>query len=122
MLNQKDLEKIKKETEEFFEKMNFEVEIQLLPQENETVFVDVKTEEPQILIGEGGQTLNEIQHLFKSILRKKIIDPFFIDLDISNYKKKKADYLREMARTEADEAALTGEKNYWRRCRLMKEE
>jgi spoIIIJ-associated protein len=106
MLNKNDLEKIKKEAVEFFSKMNFEVEVQFPPQENETVFIEVKTEEPQILIGEGGQTLNEIQHLLKSILRKKITDPFFIDLDISNYKKKKTDYLREMAKTEADEVAL----------------
>ncbi|MFH1036796.1 MAG: R3H domain-containing nucleic acid-binding protein [Patescibacteria group bacterium] len=106
MLNTTDLSKVKKEAEEFFRKMNFEVEISYPPQKDETVFIEVKTQEPQILIGEGGQTLNEIQHLLKAILRKKIIDPFFIDLDISDYKKKKADYLREMARSVADEVAL----------------
>ena len=34
------------------------------------VSVDLKTEEPQILIGRDGQTLMDIQHLLKRILRK----------------------------------------------------
>lgn len=106
MLNHNDLSIIKKETERFFEKMGFETEINFPPQSEQTVFVDVKAQEPQILIGENGQTLTEIQHLLKIILKKKITEPFFIDLDISGYKKKKADYLRETARNAADEVAL----------------
>jgi spoIIIJ-associated protein len=107
MLSQTDLEKIKKITEEFFEKTTFEVEIEFLPQKDETLSINLKTDEPQILIGEGGQTLVEIQHLLKAILKRKISDSFFIDLDINGYKKKKIEYLKELARTIADEVALT---------------
>ena len=100
--------KIIKETiEEFFNKTTFEVEVEILPEKDQTVSVNLKAEEPQILIGEGGQTLNEIQHLLKSMLRKKIQEVFFIDLDINGYKQKKNEYLREMARSLADEVALT---------------
>jgi len=42
----------------------------------------------------------------KVILRKKIKDQFYIDLDINDYKKKKIEYLKEMARSLADEVAL----------------
>ena len=49
----------------------------------------------------------EIQHLLKAILRRKIGALFYIDLDINNYKKKKIAYLRELARSIADEVALT---------------
>jgi len=106
-MNQQNLETIKKTVEEFFQKITFEVEIDLLPEKEETVPINLKMDEPQILIGEGGQTLNEIQHLLKAILRRKISEPFYINLDINDYKKKKTEYLRELARSLADEVSLT---------------
>ena len=107
MLNSIDLEKIKKITEEFFDKATFKVEIEVLPEKDQTVPINLKTEEPQILIGEGGQTLTEIQHLLKAILKRKIEENFYIDLDINDYKKKKKEYLKELARSAADEVTLT---------------
>jgi len=103
------LEKIKKEIEEFFKKMTFEAEIQSLSKEGPTLTLSLKTEEPQILIGEKGETLIEIQHLLKLILRRKINieEAFYVDLDISDYKKKKTTYLKEMARNAAEEVVLT---------------
>ncbi len=108
MLDRTDLQAIKKETEEFFRRMTFEVEIEFLPQKEQTLCINIKTQEPQILIGEGGQTLSEIQHLLKIILKRKITkEPFFIDLDISDYKKKKNEYLRQLAKETADEVSLS---------------
>jgi len=109
MLSQIDLEKIKKIVKEFFEKTTFEIEIEFLSQKDETLPINLKTEEPQILIGEGGQTLLEIQHLLKAILKREITskENFYIDLDINGYKKKKIEYLKEMAKSMADEVALT---------------
>ena len=102
------LEKIKKEIEEFFKKMTFEAEIQSLSKECPTLTLSLKVEEPQILIGEKGETLFEIQHLLKLILRRKINieEAFYVDLDISDYKKKKIAYLKEMARALAEEVVL----------------
>jgi len=102
------LEKIKKEIEEFFKKMTFEAEIQSLSKEGPTLTLSLKVEEPQILIGEKGETLFEIQHLLKLILRRKINieEAFYVDLDISDYKKKKIAYLKEMARALAEEVVL----------------
>lgn len=105
---EKELDNTKKTIEEFFKKTTFEVGIQNIKKEGETLFVDLKTEEPQILIGEGGQTLNEIQHILKAILKRKSKEVFYLDIDINEYKKKKAEYLKEMARAAADEVALTG--------------
>jgi len=107
MIPQEQLEEIKKTIKEFFEKTTLEVEIEFLPQRDLTLPINLKTEEPQILIGQGGQTLFEIQHLLKAILRRKIKENFYIDLDINDYKKKKLDYLKEMARGLADEVVLT---------------
>ena len=124
MLSQNNLTKIKETVEEFFKKMAFEVEIEFSPQEDRnlsttpkeekiyTFPINLKTSEPQILIGERGQTLAEIQHLLKAILKRKIKEPFFIDLDISDYKKKKIEYLKEMAKSAADEVNLS-KKEKW---------
>ena len=116
MLNQADLKKIKEITEEFFRKTTFEVKAEVLPQRDLAISIDLEVEEPQILIGEGGQTLAEIQHLLKAILKRTLRqaqgkksseEPFFIDLDINGYKKKKIGYLKELARSLADEVAIT---------------
>lgn len=118
MLDRNRVQKIKEIIKEFFEKMTFGVEIEVLPPEEKTLRVNLKTEEPQILIGQGGETLFEIQHLLKLILRKKISgsqksvfvkdeDNFYIDLDINDYKAKKAEYLKELARSIADDVSLT---------------
>jgi spoIIIJ-associated protein len=119
MIPPNQIEEIKKTVKEFFEKATLEVEIEFLspedynppttPKEKRyiTLPINLKTEDPQILIGERGQTLFEIQHLLKAILKRKIKENFYIDLDINDYKKKKIDYLKEMARSFADEVALT---------------
>lgn len=118
MISRNDLEKIKKTVEEFFEKTTFKIEVEVLPEKENTLPINLNAEEPQILIGEGGQTLSEIQHLLKAILRKKIAtegkllfeeqeEPFYINVDINDYKKKKIEYLKELARDTADEVFLT---------------
>jgi len=106
-MSPQNLNKIKEIVKEFFEKTTFDVEIEFLPEKEQTLPINLRVEEPQILIGEGGQTLAEIQHLLKAILRKKIEEPFYIGLDINNYKKKKIEYLKELARSTADEVSLS---------------
>ena len=109
MLKPADLETIKEITKEFFIKTTFDVEIEFSPQRELIVPIDLKTEEPKVLIGEMGQTLGEIQKLLKVILRRKIDQEFYIDLDINGYKKKKIEYLKELAKLIADEVALMKE-------------
>lgn len=101
-----DISQIKKIAEEFFEKAGFLIDIESLKQSDGTVFLKIKTEEPKILIGQNGQTLVEIQHLLKSILKHKIVGEFYLDVDINNYKEKKKEYLKETAISLADEVAL----------------
>jgi spoIIIJ-associated protein len=87
--------------------MGFEARIEFLSWQDLTLPIDLRTDEPQILIGEDGQTLLEIQHLLKAILKKKLKENFYIDLDINDYKKKKIKYLKDLAQKLADEVALT---------------
>jgi len=108
MFNKENLEKAQKIVKEFFQKMAVEGEIEILPPKDETLIINLKRiEDPQILIGERGQTLFETQHLLKAILKREISENFYVDLDINDYKKKKIEYLKEMARSIADEVSLT---------------
>ena len=77
-----------------------------------TIFIELKTKEPRILIGERGQTLLEIQQLLVAIIRKKIKEQFFLNLDINEYKKKKIEFLKELASNLADDVALN-KKEKW---------
>ena len=119
MFNQNDLEKIKKETQRFFEKMNFGIgtKIEIKQTKENAVSLNLTTQEPQILIGKDGQTLMDIQHLLKRILGKilykekeeenDIEEHIFIDFDINSYKQRKIEYLRELANGLANEVVLT---------------
>ena len=106
MFKKQELNKIKKEIEEFFKKMSFEVEIALSFQE-ETLRIDLRSEDPRVLIGEKGKILVDLQRILKAILNRKFERTFFIDLDINDYKKKKIRYLKELAREAADDVILT---------------
>jgi len=117
MLDKEDIKKIKETTEEFFQKMTIDVlkiEASFSDVKNEqapgdVVVLDIKLEEPQILIGEKGQTLFEIQRLLRTVLNKKLQIFFYLNLDINDYKKKKIEYLKDLAKSLADEVALTKE-------------
>jgi spoIIIJ-associated protein len=106
-MSEEKIQLITKEVEEFFKKSGFEVEIKVSRADNLTYKVNLQTKEVQDLIGEDGKTLFQIQHLLNAILKKKIKEEFYIDLDISGYKKRKVEYLKELARAVADEVALT---------------
>jgi spoIIIJ-associated protein len=98
--------KIEKEAKEFFSRLGIDFELKISKVDN-TFKIDLQTKEFQDLIGEKGKTLNEIQHLLSAILKKKIREEFFIDLDIGGYKERKIKYLKELAKSVADEVALT---------------
>lgn len=101
-------EKAKKIVKEFFEKTSFNLNLETLSLDENTLSVKIKTEEPRHLIGQNGQTLAEIQKLLKIMLRRQIQEDFYVDVDVNDYKKKKIEYLKETAREIANEVVLTG--------------
>jgi len=108
MLNQEKLSKIKGIAREFLDKMTVQsssIEASLSVEEN-AINLKINTEEPQILIGQQGQTLFEIQRLLRMILNKKLQEVFYLNLDINDYKEKKVEYLKTLARESADQVAL----------------
>lgn len=107
MFTQDQLKEIEKTIKEFFQKAALDAEVSIGRADDLTIPVSLNMETPQVLIGEGGQTLAEIQHLLKRIIRRKVPQQFYVDLDINDYKKKKFEYLKELARAAADEVALS---------------
>ncbi len=106
MISPNQIERIKEITREFFDKTTFEVDVEVLPQRDLTIPINLESDNPQVLIGEGGQTLTDFQHVLKAILRREIQEDFYIDLDINGYKEKKKRYLRELASSIANEVSL----------------
>jgi len=102
----KKIKQIKKTAQEFFDKTSFEVAIDVGEQED-VFLVEAKMNDPQVLIGEGGRTLVCLQTILSKIIKKKLGESVYLDLDINDYKKKKMNYLKEMARNYADEVALS---------------
>ncbi len=102
------MEKIKKIIREIFYFIDPDIKIDFSLQEENHLFIDVKMKEPRALIGEKGQTLSEIERLIKIICRKNYDDLLYINLDINNYKKRKEDYLKSLAKEVADDVSFTG--------------
>jgi spoIIIJ-associated protein len=107
-MNNKD--QIQSFIEEFIKKLTPDATILVLAPKDLTIPVEIKVDDAQILIGQGGQTLQGIQHLLKIILKRKLNQDIYVDIDINNYKKMKNEYLKELARSSANEAAIIKQK------------
>lgn len=76
----------------------------------DAVNVEITIQDPQFLIGQNGQTLFELERILRIVLNKKLQESFYLNIDINNYKSKKAEYLKALARDSAESVVLTGEK------------
>lgn len=83
-----------------------DAEITIREGANQAFLADVIKETPQILIGEKGQTLTELQHVLRVIARRELGPDIAVSLDINDYQKNKERYIREVAREVAEEVAL----------------
>ncbi len=103
------MEEVKEIIKQIFLYIDEDIKIEFSSKDNDTVFsVDIKMKEPQILIGEKGQVLLEIERIIKIIVNKKIDSALFVNLDINDYKKRKTDYLISLAEEVAEEVRFSG--------------
>ncbi len=107
MFRPSETEKVKKTVRQFFGFLGVDSQIKVDEIDSDTIRISLWADEAPFFIGERGETLVETQNLLKKILAKQLGRHLFIDLDINNYKEKKAKYLEDLARTAADQAALT---------------
>ncbi len=107
-------QEIKKIAQEFFKNLGFDVEITEIKIQDSLISVKIESQDPGVLIGKNGQTLEEIQHLLKLLIKRKTAENFYLEADVNNYKFQKIDYLKELAKDEADEVVRTRkEKSLW---------
>ncbi|MDD3386667.1 MAG: hypothetical protein PHU17_02320 [Candidatus Pacebacteria bacterium] len=107
MINQEELKIIESSITEFFNKAGFSVEFEIKTEED-LLTVNIKTSEANNLIGKQGLVLADIQLILRKVIKKKIKEDFYINIDIDNYKKNKEDYLKDLAWNIADEVLKTG--------------
>ncbi len=106
-MEKKDLKKIEKIAKGFFKKMTIEVDFEVRRGETENmVSLALRTEEPQFLIGQRGNTLIDIQRMLGRVLRRAVAEDLYLDLDINKYKENKARYLKDLAHDTADRVSL----------------
>lgn len=92
---------------EFFRKINIESGLEFGPVSEGKIIVRITLENPQIFIGQKGENLLSIQSLLNKMVKKTFGEDIFLSLDINNYKKRREEYLREIAQNIADDVALT---------------
>ena len=62
------------------------------------IFVALSVNRPRDLIGERGATLRSFQHLVRLAVSKQVGVPVRVDIDINQYKQKRAEFLADFAR------------------------
>lgn len=112
MIEEQEIGQIKERIEQFLQNMtltgfNVQASVGLSSDSNgkDVVDVVVTMEDPQMLIGQGGQTLFELTRLLRIMLNKKLAKDFYVNVDINDYKKKKVEYLESLAASYADQVA-----------------
>ena len=105
-MNKEHFKIVEATAKELLGKIGLEGDIQVSQKEEGVFTVDVTYQDPQLYIGEKGQTMAEILYILKSLLRRKLGEPVYVVLDINDYRKNKEHYVRELARDTADEVSL----------------
>lgn len=101
-----DIKKIKKIAQNLIEKIDGGAQVSVLEDKNGAIEVNVSADDAEAMIGSGGETLRAIWHLLRVMARKTFGEAVFVEVDINGYLKKKKDYLRQLAVSSADDAAL----------------
>lgn len=116
MINPNEADNIKKIVGEFMEKMGESpLNVFVAPSSGsgetaiESVDVDIEATEPPVLIGQNGQTIFDIQRILRVILSRNLKKFLYVNLDINSHRKKKAEYLKNLANRIADEVLFVGE-------------
>jgi len=103
-INDKEVDKVVREIEELLEKMDIEADTKakiIESQGVESILVEIRTPEGNLLIGQRGQSLNAFQYLARVLLRKKLGQIVNFIVDVNNYRRKKEQYLEDLARDTA---------------------
>jgi spoIIIJ-associated protein len=89
---------IQRDTKILLEQMGFQFLDAPTVQEVEGRFlIDVFIDEPKSLIGERGETLRSLQLVLRLMAAKKYKPEIKLDVDVNGYKKKRTEFIKELA-------------------------
>ena len=109
-MEEKNLDLIKKITEELFDKLKIETSISILKDEEDTVRVDVSGKDLGILIGFHGETLGALQLILSLMVYKKLGRWQQLVVDVGDWRKKRKENLQKLAKRMAERVKFSGEK------------
>jgi spoIIIJ-associated protein len=61
------------------------------------IYLEIRGDREGILIGKHGRTLESLQFLINRMVNKRLKEPVRVILDINDYRKRRADSLKQMA-------------------------
>ncbi|MEF3691512.1 MAG: R3H domain-containing nucleic acid-binding protein [Candidatus Moraniibacteriota bacterium] len=109
-MNNENKEIIKATAIEIIKLMGFDGEVEILEEkeEEERVICNIRAKkDSNVLIGQGGDNLQALQHIIRLLVRKKTDDKVRFVLDVNSYKKDQEvsvlDLAQEMAQRAVDE-------------------
>ena len=101
-------DKITTKTKEFFDKIGVPGEISC-EEKDDYFYLNLKAEEPASLIGYHGQTLDALQLILNLILTKSLGEYAKVVLDISDWRKRREETVKEIAQKAAIRAKFSGQ-------------
>ena len=108
-----DIEDVLKETlEEILKKLGTSyTKILISEDEKDSYVVNIKSDEPSLLIGYHGENIQALQHLLKVLVWKKCeTEKFNILVDIDDYRKRQEENVVALAQSKVDAVGKTGRK------------
>jgi spoIIIJ-associated protein len=100
-----ELEKIIKD---LFTHLDFKADFQIKP-DGEVLVVNLKTQEPGVLIGYHGQTLAALQQIITLMAFKKFNQWIKILVDVEDYREKRKESLEQMAQGVVERVKSSGQ-------------
>ncbi len=84
--------------------MDLEAELSVTPGEDNSIEIDISGDDMGILIGRRGETLSALQYLTSLAVNRHTEDYYRIMLDTENYKKRREETLKRLAKKLAGNA------------------
>ncbi len=76
--------------------------------EGGSLVFEIEGEDSGLLIGRRGETLHALQFLVRMVVRRELGRKAFVILDIEDYRERRIDTLRQLARRTAGRVASSG--------------
>jgi len=102
---------IEKTIKEFFEKIGLDYDFKVV-EEEESIDIVVETDDPGLIIGRHGDTLDSVQLVLSLIIAKELGEFKRTTLEVADYKKNRSEYLTNLA-DETRERVITEQKEVY---------